>query len=166
MLPDSTHHSCGALHLRSVNNLFFFFWPLLLQHLLFLSLEMVLRTLDTGIHGTTAPNAGKGAKEKAKSAVLHRHLNHEFLTLVRGEGNYLIMEDGQRILDASGGAAVGCIGWGNKRVAEAIMEQVLKAPYCSTIFYTTSVCEELCRMLVESTDGHMARANIVNSGGC
>ena len=101
-----------------------------------------------------------------KSAVLHRHLATEFLTMARAEGNHIILDNGQEIFDASGGAAVGCIGWGNKRVAEAITNQILAAPYCSTIFYTTKVQEELCRMLVDSTDGAMSRAYIVNSGPC
>jgi len=100
----------------------------------------------------------------AKSAVLHRSLAAEFLTMVRAEGNHIILDDGRKIFDASGGAAVGCIGWGSKRVAEAVANQVLAAPYCSTIFYTTKVQEELCRMLVDSTGGAMSRAYIVNSG--
>ena len=134
---------------------------------------MVLRTLDKSSVGGTAGaiNNALGtiaapapAKGKTTSAVLHRHLNREFLKLAKGEGNYLFVDNGQKIFDASGGAAVGCIGWGNKRVAEAIAEQVLKAPYCATIYYTTGICEELCRMLVDSTGGHMARAYIVNSG--
>ncbi|KAL2172825.1 hypothetical protein VTG60DRAFT_3 [Thermothelomyces hinnuleus] len=80
------------------------------------------------------------------------------------EGNYLVLEDGRRIFDASGGASVGCLGWGNERVARAVMKQVMAIPYCSTVFYTTRAQEELCRFLVESTHGHMGRAYIVNSG--
>lgn len=134
-----------------------------------LLVTMAFKTLDSAASGgetngtnVTVPKGSGGAT----SAVLYRHLNHEFLELDRGEGSYLVMADGQKILDASGGAAVGCIGWGNKRVAEAVMKQVLKVPYCPTIFYTTSVCEELCKLLVDSTGGHMARAYIVNSGWC
>ncbi|KAG7287757.1 hypothetical protein NEMBOFW57_007272 [Staphylotrichum longicolle] len=41
---------------------------------------------------------------------------------------------------------------------------MLAIPYCATIFYTTRVQEELCRYLVDSTKGNMARAYIVNSG--
>ncbi|KAK0636885.1 pyridoxal phosphate-dependent transferase [Bombardia bombarda] len=99
-----------------------------------------------------------------ESAVFHRHLDHEFLSLARGDGNHLILENGQKILDASGGAAVGCIGWGNKRVAQAVMNQILDIPYCATVFYTTKVQEDLCRDLVDSTGGKMSRAYIVNSG--
>lgn len=45
-----------------------------------------------------------------KSAVLHRNLHHEFLSIARGDGHYLVLEDGRRIFDASGGAAVACVG--------------------------------------------------------
>lgn len=45
-----------------------------------------------------------------KSAVLHRDLHHDFLEVARGEGNNLILEDGRKVFDASGGAAVACVG--------------------------------------------------------
>ena len=121
---------------------------------------MVLRQLDcthgeNGVDGTRAPK---------KSAVLHRDLGYDFLPLAEGDGNHLVLGDGRRIFDASGGAAVGCIGWGNERVARAVMKQTMAIPYCSTVFYTTRVQEELCRYLVDSTNGNMGRAYIVNSG--
>lgn len=121
---------------------------------------MVLVKLES----TVRPIGGNGVKASKDSPVLHRHLNDNFLALARAEGNYLILEDGRRIFDASGGASVGCIGWGNKRVAQAVYSQMLNAPYCATIFYTTPVQEELCQLLVDSTNGHMSRAYIVNSG--
>lgn len=120
---------------------------------------MVLRQLDP----TSEGDHGGNTKE-VKSAVLHRHLACEFLPLERGQGNHLVLADGREIFDGSGGAAVGCLGWGNERVAQAVMRQMLAIPYCSTIFYTTSVQEQLCRYLVDSTNGHMGRAYIVNSG--
>lgn len=49
-------------------------------------------------------------KPARKSAVLHRHLHHVFPEVARGEGNHLILKDGRRIFDASGGAAVVCVG--------------------------------------------------------
>ncbi|AEO55154.1 hypothetical protein MYCTH_2055700 [Thermothelomyces thermophilus ATCC 42464] len=121
---------------------------------------MVLRELDT-----TREEGGGDHKQAARSsAVLHRDLSYDFLSLSQGEGNYLVLEDGRRIFDASGGASVGCLGWGNERVARAVMKQLMAIPYCSTVFYTTRAQEELCRFLVESTHGHMGRAYIVNSG--
>lgn len=98
------------------------------------------------------------------SAVLHRNLHEEFPRVVGGEGSYLILSDNRRILDASGGAAVSCIGHGDSRVRQAIVAQLNKVEYATTTFYTTDACEELCRELVNSTDGQMSRAYIVNSG--
>ncbi|KAI0972605.1 exocyst complex protein exo70 [Xylaria arbuscula] len=98
------------------------------------------------------------------SAVLHRSLKSEFPRIIGGEGNYVILEDGRRIFDASGGAAVACIGHGNSRVHDAIVAQLKQISYCSTIFYTTDVYEKLCQELVASTHGKMKRAYMVNSG--
>lgn len=103
-------------------------------------------------------------KTKEKSAVLHRHLDHEFISLEKSAGNYLYTESGLKIFDGSGGPSVACIGWGNERVIDAITKQLRSAPFCATVFYTTRVAEELGRFLVNSTNGHMARAYIVNSG--
>jgi adenosylmethionine-8-amino-7-oxononanoate aminotransferase len=103
-------------------------------------------------------------RKEEQSAVLHRHLDHQFLPVERAAGNYIFTEDGRKIYDGSGGPSVACIGWGNERVIEAITRQLISAPYCATIFYTSRVAEELGRFLVDSTKGHMARAYIVNSG--
>ncbi|KAI8949057.1 pyridoxal phosphate-dependent transferase [Xylaria longipes] len=102
--------------------------------------------------------------DSSTSAVVHRSLKVDFPRIVGSEGNYVILEDGRRIFDASGGAAVACIGHGNTRVHDAIAAQLKQVSYCSTIFYTTDVCEALCRELVDSTHGIMKRAYIVNSG--
>lgn len=98
------------------------------------------------------------------SAVLYRNLNARFLSLARGRGIYLELENGLSVIDASGGAAVACIGHGDQRVRDAIVEQLDKVAYCSTLFYTSDVCEKLCQELVSSTNGHMSRAYIVSSG--
>ena len=108
--------------------------------------------------------AVNGVKPKVESAVLHRDLHHEFMELASTDGIYLTTTDGRKIIDASGGPAVAAIGWGNKRVVEAVVRQMNIAAYSSTMLYTTRVSEELCRFLVDSTNGHMTRAYIVNSG--
>jgi hypothetical protein len=98
------------------------------------------------------------------SAFFHRHLRRSFPRIAQGRGLHLVLEGGRKIVDASGGAAVACIGHGNTRVHEAMQKQLAKVSYCSTTFFTTDVCEELCHFLVDSTGGRMARAYIVNSG--
>jgi 4-aminobutyrate aminotransferase-like enzyme len=106
----------------------------------------------------------KPYRDAKTSSALHRHLRHNFLLIAKGEGNYLILEDGRRIFDGSGGAAVACIGHGDQRVLDAEFRQMREVSYCATIFYTTKVFEKLCNDLVNSTHGHMGRAYIVNSG--
>src|SRR6516164_4100848 len=44
------------------------------------------------------------------SRVLHRSLRETPPKAIGGEGVYLFAEDGRRVLDASGGAAVSCLG--------------------------------------------------------
>lgn len=98
------------------------------------------------------------------SAVLYRQLHNNFPRLLSGKGTRLFLEDGREIIDASGGPSVACIGHGNARVRDAMVLQLDQVAYCSTTFYTTDVCEKLCEVLTESTNGHMTRAAIVNSG--
>ena len=98
------------------------------------------------------------------SAVLYRDIHEDVCRVVGGEGSYLILDDGTRILDAAGGAAVSCVGHGDARVQDAIVAQLKKVEYATTVFYTTDASEMLCRELVASTDGQMSRAYIVNSG--
>ena len=59
----------------------------------------------------------------SKSRVLHRSLRETPPKAIGGEGVWLIGEDGQRILDASGGAAVSCLGHQHPRVLEAMSRQ-------------------------------------------
>ncbi|KAK2614309.1 hypothetical protein N8I77_001150 [Diaporthe amygdali] len=99
-----------------------------------------------------------------KSAVLHRHLRRDFLSVERGEGNYLILEDGQKIFDASGGAAVACLGHGNTTVNQAMVDQIQKLSYCASTFFKAPVVEQAGQAMIDTTDGQMTRAYIVGSG--
>lgn len=114
------------------------------------------------------PVASKETKQtdalSGKSAVLYHQLRQPPLNIVGGQGSYLITDSGQKILDATCGAAVSCLGHSDKRVHEAIMEQLQKVPYCYSLYFTNSAAEELSQILVDSTGGKMSRAFIVSSG--
>jgi E3 ubiquitin-protein ligase TRIP12 len=43
---------------------------------------------------------------------------------VRGEGIYVDLQDGRRVIDGIGGAAVSCIGTSHPKVIAAIKEQL------------------------------------------
>src|SRR6266498_3182864 len=69
---------------------------------------------------------------KSTSKVLHRLLQVQPDRALTGSGVILKLSNGKEIIDASGGAAVACIGHGNRRVAEAIQRQAQKLAYVHT----------------------------------
>jgi 4-aminobutyrate aminotransferase-like enzyme len=50
-----------------------------------------------------------------KSFVLHRSLHQDPLHVVSAKGHFLHLSNGQKIFDATGGAAVACLGHGDER---------------------------------------------------
>jgi adenosylmethionine-8-amino-7-oxononanoate aminotransferase len=122
--------------------------------------------LDT-THVVAPATAGKSLDNgiaEDQSGVLYHQLRQQPLNIVGGRGSYLITEDGLEILDATCGAAVSCLGHSDKRVHEAIMEQLQKIPYCYSLYFTNTAAESLSKILVDSTGGKMSRAFIVSSG--
>lgn len=99
-----------------------------------------------------------------QSAVLHRDIHTTPKKAVGGEGNYVFLDDGQKIFDATGGAAVSCLGHANPAVKAAIAQQMDQLSYCHSAFFSTPGFEELADFLVESTGGKMSKAYIVSSG--
>ncbi|KAE8350843.1 pyridoxal phosphate-dependent transferase [Aspergillus coremiiformis] len=108
--------------------------------------------------------AEKVQKNGDDSAIIYAKLDTRPPTIVNSNGNYLITEDGQAILDASGGAAVACIGHNNARVNDAIMRQLQSFSYIYAPFFTSPASEKLAKMLSESTQNQMSKAFIVSSG--
>ena len=49
------------------------------------------------------------------STVLHRSLHQDPLRVTSSKGNFLHLSNGQKIFDATGGAAVACLGHGDER---------------------------------------------------
>jgi adenosylmethionine-8-amino-7-oxononanoate aminotransferase len=98
------------------------------------------------------------------SSVLHRTLHESPKTVVKASGLTLTLNDGQQIIDATGGAAVACLGHGHEVVKQAIVDQLNTVSYCHSLFYSTSAGDGLAESLVASTDYQMAKAFIVSSG--
>ena len=82
------------------------------------------------------------------SAVFHRHLSRRFPTAVSGQGVRLRDSEGNEYIDASGGAAVSCLGHGHPDVLQAMHAQIDELAYAHTSFFTTEVAEELAANLV------------------
>ena len=83
---------------------------------------------------------------------------------VRGEGLYLHTADGQSIIDASGGAAVACLGHGNRRVAEAIGRQAAAMAYAHTGTFSNQPAEDLADIVLSQEPGGLTRAWFCSSG--
>src|SRR5215831_5233059 len=98
------------------------------------------------------------------SRVLHRSLLETPPRAIGGEGVWLIAEGGRRILDASGGAAVSCLGHQHPRVLEAISRQASKLAYAHTAFFTSEPAEALADNLVGHEPGGLAYAYFVSGG--
>lgn len=114
--------------------------------------------------GNVVTESSENGERFSASGILHRSLRNDPLKVVSARGNYLYLSNGQRILDATGGAAVSCLGHGNAKVVEAIARQQSEVSYCHSLFFSTSAGEDLGRILIDGTGGKMAKAFIVSSG--
>jgi hypothetical protein len=90
-------------------------------------------------------------------------LRQEPVYAVQGDGVYVIGQDGNRYLDACGGAAVSCLGHNHPAVVEAVCEQVHALPYAHTSFFTTKALEELGDALVGRAPG-MSKVMLLSGG--
>lgn len=83
---------------------------------------------------------------------------------VKGDGVYIIDQDGKSYLDACGGAAVSCLGHSHPRVIEAIKHQVEQISFAHTSFFTSDVMERLAQYLIERAPEGIEHAYFVSGG--
>ncbi|MDJ0949404.1 MAG: aspartate aminotransferase family protein [Alphaproteobacteria bacterium] len=98
------------------------------------------------------------------SHVFHRHTAAKLPVADRGDGVYIIDTDGKRYLDASGGAAVSCLGHSHPAVQAAIKAQVDRVAFAHTAFFTNAAMEDLAETLVADAPGDLDRVYFVSGG--
>ena len=98
--------------------------------------------------------------EKEKEYLFHTYKRLP-LEIEHGEGVYLFSKDGKRYLDMFGGLAVNALGYGNKRIIDAINKQSGKYIHLSNYFLQTPQIE-LAELLVKNTD--FKKVFFTNSG--
>jgi adenosylmethionine-8-amino-7-oxononanoate aminotransferase len=98
------------------------------------------------------------------SHVFHRQLGHDHPVAVQGDGIEILDRDGRRYIDASGGAAVSCLGHSHPRVVAAIEAQLKKLPYAHTSFFTSEPAEELADALIADAPEGIDRVYFVSGG--
>ncbi|HET8703078.1 MULTISPECIES: aspartate aminotransferase family protein [Castellaniella] len=96
--------------------------------------------------------------------VFHRNPQHTLKRAVRGQGISLFDQDGRQYLDASGGAAVSCLGHGHPDVIAAIKAQVDQVAYAHSSFFTTQACEDLADFLAARAPGDLDHVYFVSGG--
>ena len=96
--------------------------------------------------------------------VFHRNLLTTPPVAVRGEGIWIEDAAGKRYIDASGGAAVSCLGHGHPDVVAAMHRQIDRLAYAHTSFFTTEVAEQLADQLVRTAPTGMSHAYFVSGG--
>ena len=99
------------------------------------------------------------------SKIFHRSPAHDYPVAVRGEGIHLFDAQGRRYIDASGGAAVSCLGHGHPRVIEALKRQAERLCYVHTSFFTSEPAEALAEHLVARAPPGISHAAFVSGGG-
>ena len=85
-------------------------------------------------------------------------------TAVKGEGVYIIDAQGKHYLDASGGAAVSCLGHSDESVKSAIGEQLEKIAFAHTGFFTSESAENLADLLIKHAPTGLDRVYLVSGG--
>jgi len=98
------------------------------------------------------------------TAVFHRHLSRHFPTAVSGKGVRIHDSQGREYIDASGGAAVSCLGHGHPDVIAAMHAQIDQLAYAHTSFFTTEVAEALAANLIRQAPTGTSHAYFVSGG--
>jgi len=94
-----------------------------------------------------------------RSGLFPRNFKKSFPVASRGEGCWIIAEDGRRFLDASGQAAVVSIGHGVDEIGRAMAEQSSQIAFAHTSQFHTAPAERLAERLLA-----MAPPNFRNGG--
>jgi adenosylmethionine-8-amino-7-oxononanoate aminotransferase len=98
------------------------------------------------------------------TTVFHRMPKQSLPVAVKGEGIEIVDSTGKRYIDASGGAAVSCLGHSNQRVIDAIKRQAQQLPYAHTSFFTTQPAEELANHLIDRAPAGLEHVYFVSGG--
>jgi adenosylmethionine-8-amino-7-oxononanoate aminotransferase len=96
--------------------------------------------------------------------IIHRSLRSTPPVAVGGEGVWLIDADGKRYLDASGGAAVSCLGHGHPDVLAAMHAQIDRLAYAHTGFFTSEPAERLAAHLAANAPDGLNNIYFVSGG--
>jgi adenosylmethionine-8-amino-7-oxononanoate aminotransferase len=96
--------------------------------------------------------------------IIHRSLRGAVPTAVAGKGVTITDREGKTYIDASGGAAVSCLGHGHPDILAAMHAQIDRIAYAHTGFFTTEVAEELAEVLIADAPPGIGHVYMVSGG--
>lgn len=96
--------------------------------------------------------------------ILHRAANAVMPVAVRGKGIELFDRNGASYIDASGGAAVSCLGHSHPDVLAALHKQLDTLAYAHTAFFTTDIAERLADRLIEDAPSGLDHVYLLSGG--
>ena len=96
--------------------------------------------------------------------VLHRQIKHDYPAAVQARGITIKDASGKEYIDASGGAAVSCLGHSNPDVLAAMHAQIDRVDFAHTSFFTTPVAEELADELVRHAPAGISHVYFTSGG--
>jgi adenosylmethionine-8-amino-7-oxononanoate aminotransferase len=96
--------------------------------------------------------------------ILHRQIDHLYPVAASGRGAVIRDTAGREYIDASGGAAVSCLGHSHPDVLAAMRTQLDTLAYAHTSFFTTQVAEELADDLVAQAPAGIGHVFFVSGG--
>jgi adenosylmethionine-8-amino-7-oxononanoate aminotransferase len=99
-----------------------------------------------------------------ESHILHRQLRGTYPIATASSGCWITDAEGRKYLDASGGAAVSCLGHAHPDVLAAMHAQIDRVAYAHTSFFSTEVAEQLADALIGNAPQGMSHVYLVSGG--
>ena len=96
--------------------------------------------------------------------ILPRQIGLDLPVATGGRGIELFDSTGRAYIDASGGAAVSCLGHGHPDVNAALHAQIGRLAYTHSSFFTTEVAERLADVLIADAPAGISHAYFVSGG--
>ena len=101
---------------------------------------------------------------KEMSHIFPRNMKAILPTAVNAKGCYIYDSSGKAYLDASGGAAVSCLGHAHQTVIQALHRQLDELTYAHTSFFTSKQAEKLAERLCFKAPEGIDRVYLVSGG--
>lgn len=100
-----------------------------------------------------------------ESNVFPRNMARKSLIMAdKGDGAWIIGQEGKRYLDASGGAFVAILGHQVPDVEEKISQQISQLNFCYSGDFTSPILEKASRQLVEIAPDNISHAILTTTG--